>query len=113
MSKEDKEKTQAAEASAEKLFRLEIIFSQSIEEDFLKAFMEQETGHMFTKMDNVMGRGFSVPKMGDSIWPQFNCLYIVYCTKEQCRVIRNIIRTLSKEYPGEGIACFRTKAKYM
>ncbi len=109
-----KEKTkQEPSQDEEKLFRLEIILSQSIEEDFVKAFLEKDTGHMFTKLDNVMGQGCSVPKMGDSIWPQLNCMYITYCTKSQSSEIKAIIKSLRKEYPGEGIACFKTKAKIL
>ena len=90
--------------NSEKLFRLEIILSQSIEEDFVNAFLTKQTGNMFTKIDNVMGRGFSVPKMGDAIWPQLNCMYIVYCTEAQTNVIKDIISDLRQEYPDEGIA---------
>lgn len=111
MSKEEKAKGQ--DNPADKFFRYEIILSQSIEEDFVRAFLERDTGRMFTKLNRVMGRGLSVPKMGDSIWPQFNCLYIVYCTKAQGAEIKEIIRELRKEYPDEGAACFRTKAKQL
>lgn len=108
-----KDKVKATDKVDDKLFRLEIVLSQSIEEDFVKAFLEHDTGHMFTKMNDVMGRGFSVPKMGDNIWPQLNCMYIVYCTKEQASVTKEILNQLRREYPGEGIACFRSKAKML
>ncbi|MBR5867586.1 MAG: hypothetical protein IKZ04_06705 [Spirochaetaceae bacterium] len=99
--------------NSEKLFRLEIILSQSIEEDFVNAFLTKQTGNMFTKIDNVMGRGFSVPKMGDAIWPQLNCMYIVYCTEAQTNVIKDIISDLRQEYPDEGIACFKSEAEIL
>ncbi len=100
-----------AKENSEKIFRLEIILSQSIEEDFVNAFLSKETGNMFTKLDNVMGRGFSVPKMGDAIWPQLNCMYIVYCTEPEIKVIKDIISALREEYPDEGIACFKSEAE--
>lgn len=96
-----------------KLLRLEVIMSQAIEDDFAKSFMTKATGNMFTKIENVMGKGFSVPKMGDDIWPQFNCLYIIYCTEEQAQQVQEILQELRKEYPGEGLACFRTEAVVM
>ena len=95
------------------LLRLEIILSQSIEDDFISAFLSCDTGHMFTKLDHVMGQGFSTPKMGDSIWPQLNSMYVVYCTQEQIGPIKEIIDSLRKEYPGEGVACFLSEAKVL
>lgn len=95
------------------LFRLEIILSQSIEDDFLADFLRCDTGHMFTKIDKVMGQGFSTPKMGSSIWPQLNSMYIVYCPQEKISSIKEILDSLRKEYPGEGVACFLSEAKVL
>ena len=100
-------------ATEPKLQRLEIIMSQSIEEDFVTAFMKEDTGRMFTKLPVVMGRGVTEPKMGDAVWPQLNCMYIVICTKEQAAVVKSIIGRLHQEYPKEGLACFKSKVKLL
>lgn len=96
-----------------KRIRLEIIMSQSIEEDFVKAFMNADTGKQFTKISAIMGQGFSVPKMGDAVWPQLNCMYLVYCTKKQAAEVAAVVEQLRREYPGEGLACFKSKAKIL
>ncbi len=96
-----------------RLQRLEIVMSQSIEEDFVTAFMREDTGRMFTKLPMVMGRGVTDPKMGDAVWPQLNCMYIIICTKEQADVVRGIVAGLHQEYPSEGLACFSSKVKKM
>ena len=108
MSKKDKgqdkeKKVKDGKDDASKLQRLEIIMSQSIE----------ETGRMFTKLPVVMGRGVTDPKMGDAVWPQLNCMYIVICTKEQAQVVKGIIADLHKEYPREGLACFKSTVKLL
>ena len=118
MSKKDKgqdkeKKVKDGKDDASKLQRLEIIMSQSIEEDFVTAFMREETGRMFTKLPVVMGRGVTDPKMGDAVWPQLNCMYIVICTKEQAQVVKGIIADLHKEYPREGLACFKSTVKLL
>ena len=125
MSKKDKsqdsdkkekraKQSEAGQESPEpKLQRLEIIMSQSIEEDFVTAFMKEDTGRMFTKLPMVMGRGVTDPKMGDAVWPQLNCMYIVICTKEQAVVVKSIIDRLHQEYPKEGLACFKSKVKLL
>ena len=96
-----------------RLQRLEIIMSQSIEEDFVSAFMKEDTGRMFTKLPVVMGRGVTDPKMGDAVWPQLNCMYIIICTKEQAAVVKDIVARLHQEYPKEGLACFTSKVKML
>lgn len=125
MSKKDKsqevekkekkaKKSESQQDSTEpKLQRLEIIMSQSIEEDFVTAFMKEDTGRMFTKLPMVMGRGVTDPKMGDAVWPQLNCMYIIICTKEQATVVKSIIDKLHREYPKEGLACFKSKVKLL
>lgn len=121
MSKKDKsqdgekkaKKSDEEQATEPKLQRLEIIMSQSIEEDFVTAFMKEDTGRMFTKLPVVMGRGVTEPKMGDAVWPQLNCMYIIICTQEQAKVVKSIIKRLHQEYPNEGLACFKSKVKIM
>lgn len=106
--------SEAQQDSTEPRFqRLEIIMSQAIEEDFVSAFMKADTGRMFTKLPVVMGRGATDPKMGDAVWPQLNCMYIVVCTKEQAAVVKSIIKRLHQEYPNEGLACFKSKVKLL
>lgn len=86
--------------------RVEIIFSQAVEEDFAALFKEKKVASRFTKIDNVKGAGYSNPRLGDAIWPQLNVMYIVYCNEEECRTIVEIVEKLRVQYMGEGIACF-------
>ncbi|MDR1748571.1 MAG: hypothetical protein LBR47_05870 [Spirochaetaceae bacterium] len=88
--------------------RLELILSQAVESDLIEAFRAKGVGKAFTKIPDVMGQGFSSPKMGDSIWPQLNCIYIIYCEDEEAEAISAIIEDLRKQYPCDGIALFRT-----
>lgn len=111
--KEKKDKKSKDKGDEPKLQRLEIVMSQSIEEDFVSAFMKEDTGRMFTKLPVVMGRGVTDPKMGDAVWPQLNCMYIIICTKEQAEVTKDIVSRLHQEYPYEGLACFTSKVKMM
>ncbi len=86
--------------------RVEIIFSQAVEEDFIAEFKEQKVGAKYTKLANVMGAGFSNPRLGDAIWPQLNMMYIIYCSEDDCKTIISIVDKLREQYMGEGIACF-------
>ncbi len=86
--------------------RVEIIFSQAVEEDFIAEFKEEKVGLKYTKLANVMGAGFSNPRLGDAIWPQLNMMYIIYCSEDDCKKIVAIVEKLREKYMGEGIACF-------
>ena len=90
--------------------RMEIIFSQSIDEDFIQKCAEKDVGKFYTKLPSVLGKGFSEPKMGDSIWPQLNVMFIIYCDESLVEVIQNIMKELHKTYVGEGAAAFVSEA---
>ena len=91
--------------------RLEIIFSQSIDEDFIQKCAQKDVGKHYTKIPSVLGCGYSDPKMGNEIWPQFNTMYIIYCSEDEEKIIVSIIEELRKEYVGEGISCFVSDAE--
>lgn len=89
--------------------RIEIIFSQAVEED-LDLLLSTKGIKKYTKIPGVMGQGESIPKMGDSIWPQLNTIFIIYCNEEELEVLKTIITDLRNAYPMEGIATFISDA---
>jgi hypothetical protein len=94
-----------------KLRRLEIIFSQAIEDDFFELFEKEQVGKNFTRFPAVTGSGFSTPKLGNDVWPQLNAMLIIYCSKEEAEKIRAIVNRIRHQYPTEGIACYISKAR--
>lgn len=93
------------------LVRVEIIFSQAVEEDFFEIFRHEKIGYHYSKIDNVTGSGFSNPKLGDAIWPQLNEMMIIYCQKDEAEKIIEVVKNLREHYPAEGIACFLSSAQ--
>ena len=91
--------------------RIEIIFSQALEEDFQEEFADNNVGKHYTKLFPVMGAGFSNPRLGDAIWPQLNMMYIIYSDSEEAEKIKMIISKLRVVYKDEGIACFISSAE--
>jgi hypothetical protein len=86
--------------------RVEIIFSQSLEEDVLEALAPIAEAHNYTMIPGVHGRGHSRPKMGDAVWPEENKILIVYCSCEASTALVMAMDDLRGRYPNEGIACF-------
>lgn len=94
-----------------KLVRVELIFSQAVEEDFFDAFRKEKVAYHFTKIDNVTGAGFSNPKLGDAIWPQLNEMLVIYCPEAEAEKIVAIVGKIREHYPVEGISCFLSSAE--
>lgn len=98
-------------APAGNVMRMEIICTQALEEDFRQEFDEHNVAARYTKLANVMGAGYSNPCLGDAIWPQLNVMFIVYCSADDCEVIKEIVWKLRDQYRTEGIACFVSAAE--
>lgn len=90
--------------------RIEIIYSQPLEEDVFEAIKDIPEAKFFTIVPGVHGRGYSTPKMGDPVWPEVNNLMLIYCESDSAAA--EIARRVSKvreEYPNEGLAVFTLK----
>lgn len=98
-------------APAGKLSRVEIICTQALEEDFIEAFKDEKVAVRYTKLKDVMGAGYSNPCLGDSVWPQLNIMFIIFCSQEECDKIKDIVWKLRDKYRTEGIACFVSSAE--
>ncbi|MDR1785169.1 MAG: hypothetical protein LBR23_01700 [Spirochaetaceae bacterium] len=96
---------------AEKRIRLEVIMSAALEDDFLRSYEAACTGAKYTRISDATGKGYSVPKLGDAVWPQVNTIIVIYCGESDEEAIRGIIADLRQEYAGEGLACFRSEAE--
>ncbi len=112
MGKSDKEKQKTKEGAekARKMKRIEIFCSQAIEEDFIKGFTENKI-KCYTEFPEVRGTGYSTPKLGSDIWPQLNCMFILFCTKSDAAIVKEIVTSIREKYKDEGIACYVGKAK--
>jgi hypothetical protein len=87
--------------------RIEIIFSQALEEDVFKALKDIPEAQFFTLVPGVRGKGYTTPKMGDAVWPEENELMIIYCQAARAATeIEGAINRLQKKYTNEGLAIF-------
>jgi hypothetical protein len=90
--------------------RYDVILSSAIEEDFVQGMERRVPGFRYTKMTDVTGRGYSVPKQGDAIWPQLNSAFVLYCDEQEGAAVLDVVRELRERYIGEGLACWRSTA---
>ena len=87
--------------------RIEIIFSQSLEEDLFEAFKDIPEARFFTLIPEVHGRGYTSPKMGDPVWPELNKLMIIYTDSDPAVArIEEGVSKVRESYPDEGCAFF-------
>lgn len=93
-----------------KMIRMDLIYSAAIEEDLFEGFKERDIGKKYTKLNNVMGVGCSLPRLGDAIWPQLNVQLIIFCNENEAKEIVEVVEVVRKLYPTEGVACFQSEA---
>ncbi|MCH3916580.1 MAG: hypothetical protein LKE40_03750 [Spirochaetia bacterium] len=90
--------------------RVEVILSRALDEEFQDRLADNRL-RTYTAVRQVIGRGYSDPKMGDDVWPQENKLYVFYADEAQEATLARIVRQLREEFPAEGIAAFSCEAK--
>ncbi len=87
--------------------RIEIIFSQAIDEDVILALKPIPEAQFFTLIPSVRGQGYTTPKMGDAVWPEENEIIIIYCMNDDAADrIETAIKKLQGKYTAEGLAIF-------
>ncbi|HPO03156.1 hypothetical protein K7J14_06010 [Treponema zuelzerae] len=87
--------------------RIEIIFSQSLEEDVFASLAHIPEAARFSIIPGVRGKGYSVPKMGDAVWPGENTMMIIWCESDAAAAeIEKAVVSVREKYPDEGVACF-------
>ncbi|MDR0909666.1 MAG: hypothetical protein LBM77_07860 [Spirochaetaceae bacterium] len=91
--------------------RMELIMSEAIQEEFLTDIDMACPGIKYTQVVDAKGRGNTTPKQGDAIWPQFNTIITIYCSREEAARVLIIAKSLRQKFPTEGVACFRSEAE--
>lgn len=94
--------------------RIEVIVTQAIDTDFVQLYEKEcrKAGikAKYTKLEGAMGAGNTDPKLGDSIWPQLNVMFILYVEDSFVAKIGEIMKKLHEMYVGEGAAAFVSEA---
>ena len=90
--------------------RIEIICNNSIYEDFEDIFSDLQIS-AYTKIENVHGVGSEGEKCGDAVWPQENFVLVIYCEESVLESLRDSVRILKSNFPGEGLKMFVSDAE--
>jgi hypothetical protein len=86
--------------------RVEIMAAQAVQEDILDAFQLYEVPEHYTIIPAAHGRGNTNPKLGNGVWPEENCIIIVYCDEVVVQKIELAIELVKRKYDHEGIGFF-------
>lgn len=86
--------------------RVEIIAAQAVREDILESLSLLGVPSHHTIIPVVHGRGNTMPKLGDAVWPEENFLMIIYCEDDVVRRIEQAVELVRKKYDHEGIGLF-------
>jgi len=88
------------------MVRIEVIANRSVEENILDALRHENAGKHYTKYPNILGVGNSGPRMGDSIWPEENFIFVFWCEDEEVGAIERAVFSVKEKFPNEGIKMF-------
>ncbi len=86
--------------------RVEIIAAQAILEDVLEALEHYAVPMHYTIIPTAHGKGNTIPKLGDDVWPEENFVLIMYCEEATLQSIEMAIQLVKKKYDHEGIGYF-------
>ena len=86
--------------------RVEIMAVQAILEDVLEALEHYEVPMHYTIIPTAHGKGNTIPKLGDDVWPEENFVLIIYCDDAIIEKIEKAIQLVKKKYDHEGIGYF-------
>lgn len=103
--KDKKNKAASAKEALKAYVRIDLVFSQALEEDFVEQF-EMNKIERYTIVPIVKGKGYSQPKLGTAVWPQLNTMMITFCNEDDAEKVRRVVKLLRNKYKTEGIACF-------
>jgi hypothetical protein len=88
------------------MIRVEVICNSSVEENILDAFKEEGVAKFYTQYPGVFGVGNSGPRMGSTVWPEENTVFVIWCEEEEARGIQRAVLRVKEDFPTEGIKIF-------
>ena len=86
--------------------RIEIIMDQTVEELFIERLNLECKGTNYTMVQNALGIGESGPRMGTSVWPETNSIFLIYTDEEGTVILRGLLGRMRRANPNNGIAAF-------
>ena len=91
------------------MIRAEIISNQSVQEDIIELLEQTIPNVEYTIIPTVYGKGISSKKLGNSTWPEQNFVLFSYMSKEDCQKLKEIVQSVKKRFPREGIVIHCTE----
>ena len=92
-------------------YRAEIISNQSVEDDIIELLEQEIPDIQYTLMNDIHGKGLRTKKLGSAAWPEQNFVLYAYVDKEAAKKIKEIMASVKKRFPNEGISLFFTKCE--
>ena len=90
--------------------RLELIANKSVQEEIVKTLEAGVAGLRYTLIPVAHGRGPDDWKLGTTVWPEENFILITYQDDETVQWILELVASLKKQFPREGITVWTVRA---
>ncbi|MDC7225666.1 MAG: hypothetical protein PQJ61_02750 [Spirochaetales bacterium] len=86
--------------------RVEIITNQAIAEDILDSLEAHNIAENYTIIPHIHGRGKKGTRLGSPLWPEENCIYILYIDDDNVQIVKDVIKGIKDRFPNEGTKMF-------
>ena len=86
--------------------RVEIITNQAIAEDLLESLEAHGVAEHYTIIPHVHGRGKQGTRAATALWPEENCIYLLFIEDQQVQKVRDSVKGIKAKFPNEGTKCF-------
>lgn len=86
--------------------RLELIASESMQQDLLEALESALPGIEYTLVPGARGKGRRARREGTNVWPEENFVLFSYLEEAEAGLALAAVESVKSRFPAEGIAVF-------
>jgi hypothetical protein len=86
--------------------RVEVIASESVQAEILKALAAAVPGIEYTLIPEAHGAGRRAKKEGTNVWPELNFVLFSYLEDDRAAAALRAVEAIRGRFPGEGISAF-------
>ena len=90
--------------------RLELIANNSVQEEVVRTLEAGVRGLRYTVIPVAHGRGPDDWKLGTTVWPEENFVLFTYQDDNIIEAILELVASLKKQFPREGITVWTIRA---
>ncbi len=90
--------------------RIEVMSTEAVQDEFLEMVRNEAGIQTYSVIPQTHGSGNKGVRLGDSVWPEKNFIFICYADDQEFAKIEKIAKKIKMVFPNEGITMFSVTA---